>query len=108
MDSWFFLPFPRAVLDLWNRGSGRGEEPGGAKGSRLIQIRFSDAEFAKNLANPSSQFAASANRGFQFDARQQSRLFARWNQSLRRSPNSHPALLRLSAMISRYFMLCQA
>ena len=28
---WFFLPFPRAVLDLWNRGSGKGEEPGGAR-----------------------------------------------------------------------------
>jgi hypothetical protein len=33
------------------------------------------------------------------DARQQSRSFARWNQSLRHSPNFKPALLRLSAMI---------
>ena len=29
---------------------------------RLIQIRFSDAEFGKNLANLSNQFAASPNR----------------------------------------------
>jgi hypothetical protein len=71
MDSWFFLPFPRAVLDLWNRGSGRGEEPGGAKGLRLIQIRFSDAEFGKNAANLSNQFAASSNRRFQFHKRSQ-------------------------------------
>ena len=35
------------------------------------------------------------------DVRQQSRSLARWNQSLRHSPNS--ALLRFSAIISRYF-----
>jgi hypothetical protein len=96
MDSWFFLPFPRAMLGFWNRESGRGEQPGGAKGLRLIQIRFSDAEFCKNVANLSNQFAANANRRFEFhkrsqlfhpraqgsafcrrDVRQQSRLFAR-------------------------------
>ena len=48
MDSWFFLPFPRAVLDLWNRGSGRGEEPGGAKGLRLIQIRLTTSSLEKS------------------------------------------------------------
>ena len=58
MNSWFFLPFPRAVFDLWNRGSGRGEEPGGAKGLRLIQIRFCDGEFGKNLGCLSTKFAA--------------------------------------------------
>jgi hypothetical protein len=63
--------FPRAVLDLWNRGSGRGEEPGGAKGLRLIQIRFSDAEFCKNVANLSNQFAANAIRRFEFHKRTQ-------------------------------------
>jgi hypothetical protein len=47
MDSWFFLPFPRAVLDLWNRRSGRGENLAG-KVLRLIQDRLSDAEFGKN------------------------------------------------------------
>ena len=35
--------------------------------------------------------------------RLQSRSFARWDQSLRRSPNSNRALLRLSAIISQYF-----
>ena len=38
------------------------------------------------------------------DVRQQSRLFVRWNESLRRSPNSTRLLLRLSAMISQYFI----
>jgi hypothetical protein len=33
----------------------------------------------------------------------QSRSFARWNQSLRHSPQHPPALLRLSAIISQYF-----
>ena len=61
MDSWFFLSFPRAVLDSVNRGSGRGEEPSGGKVLRLIQIRFSDAEFGKNLASLSNQFAAAVN-----------------------------------------------
>jgi hypothetical protein len=70
MDSWFFLPFP-AVLDLWNRGSGRGEEPGGAKGFCLIQIRFRDAEFGKHLANLSNQLAGSAGRWFKFHKRSQ-------------------------------------
>ena len=37
------------------------------------------------------------------DARQQSRSFDRWNQSLRRSANSNRLLLRLSAIISQYF-----
>jgi hypothetical protein len=37
------------------------------------------------------------------DARQQSTSFARWNQSLRHKPQLHPALLRLSAIISQYF-----
>jgi hypothetical protein len=32
---------------------------------------FSDAEFGKNLANLSNQFAASANRRFQIDKRRQ-------------------------------------
>ena len=36
--------------------------------------------------------------------RQRSRLFAPPNQSLIRSPNSNPLLLRLSAMISQYFI----
>ena len=39
---------------------------------RLIQEHpISDAEFGKNLANVSKQFAASANRRFQFQKRGQ-------------------------------------
>ena len=37
------------------------------------------------------------------DVRQQSRSFARSHLALKRSPNSNPALIRLSAMISQYF-----
>jgi len=61
MDSWFFLHFP-AVLILDLRKSGTGEELSGEKGIRLIQDRLSDAEFGKNRANLSNQFAAGANR----------------------------------------------
>ena len=46
MNSWFFLPFPRAVLDLWSRGFGRGEEPGGDNILRLIRIRLTMLGFA--------------------------------------------------------------
>jgi hypothetical protein len=42
--------FPRRVVAAI-AGLERGEEPGGAKGLRLIQIRFSDAEFGKKLAS---------------------------------------------------------
>ena len=42
---------------------------------QLIQERLSDAEFGKNLAGVSNQFAESANRGFQFHERRQ--LFSR-------------------------------
>jgi hypothetical protein len=43
-----FLPFP-AQLRLWNRGSGRGEEPGGATALRLIQIRLAVLSVEKTL-----------------------------------------------------------
>ena len=36
------------------------------------------------------------------DARQQSKLFARWNQSLTHSPNSNRLCFEISAMISQY------
>ena len=36
------------------------------------------------------------------DARQQSKLFARWNQSLTHSPNSNRLCFETSAMISQY------
>ena len=42
-----------------------------------------------------------ARNGFRRDVRQQSRSFARWNQSLKNSPQLQPALLRLSAIISQ-------
>jgi hypothetical protein len=42
-----------------------GEEPSG-KVLHLIQDRLSDAEFGKNLAFVSKQFASNANRRFEF------------------------------------------
>jgi hypothetical protein len=42
---------------------------------RLIQDQLSDADFGKNLANPSNQFAATANHRFEFQKR--SELFIR-------------------------------
>ena len=42
------------------------------------------------------------------DARLQRRLFVRENPRLRRSPKLQPALLRLSAIISQYLILCRA
>jgi hypothetical protein len=58
-------------------------------------------EFQKrqSASHPHAQRSAFRRR----DARLQSRSFARWNQSLRHSPNSNQSLLRLSAMISQYF-----
>jgi hypothetical protein len=62
--------FPRCVDSVVCR-SGRGEEPRGANVPCLIQIRLSDAEFGKNVANLSNQFAVTANRRFQFHKRSQ-------------------------------------
>jgi hypothetical protein len=52
-------------------GSGRRRRTQRGKSSRLIQDRLSDAEFGKNAANLSNQFAASPNHGFQFEKRGQ-------------------------------------
>jgi hypothetical protein len=68
MDSWFFLSFPPALI-LLSAGLERDEEPSGEEVLRLIQIRFSDAEFGKNLAKLSNHFAASADRRFRFEKR---------------------------------------
>jgi hypothetical protein len=38
---------------------------------RLIQDQLSDADFGKNLANPSNQFTATANHRFEFQKRRQ-------------------------------------
>src|SRR4029453_4711993 len=57
MRSWFFLCFPRCIA-FCDGGSGRGEEPGGAKSLRLIQIRLATPSLAKIAA------------GFQDDSRQ--------------------------------------
>jgi hypothetical protein len=57
--------FPRYV-DSELSGSGRGEAHSGGSALHLIQDRFGDAEFGKNLANLSNQFAASSNDRFQF------------------------------------------
>ena len=68
-DSLGFLSFPRRV-DSAIAGLEEAKNLAG-KVLRLIQDRLSDAEFGKNLANLSNQFAASANRGFQFEKRSQ-------------------------------------
>jgi len=49
--------FPRQVI-FGVEGLEEAKKPSGEKVLRLIQIRFSDAEFCKNLANLSNQFAA--------------------------------------------------
>ena len=101
--------------------------PEGAKNQRgkvlrLIQIRFSDGESAKNRAHLSRQFATAAriadcnsttavslssqvqqNAFRRPDAHRQSRSFALQYPRLKRSPQLHPALLRLSAMMSQSF-----
>jgi hypothetical protein len=46
MDSSFFLSFPRCVR-FRTAGSGRGEEPSGAKVLRLIQIRLATSSLEK-------------------------------------------------------------
>ena len=51
-------------------GLEEGEEPSGGKAS-CPDSDSSDAEFGKNLANLSNQFAASANRRFKFHKRSQ-------------------------------------
>jgi hypothetical protein len=63
------VSFPRCVDSLELR-VGRGEEPSG-KNSPPDSDPFSDAEFGKNLASVSNQFAASPNHGFQFYKRSQ-------------------------------------
>jgi len=90
--------------------------------SAWFQARLIDAEFGKNVANLSNQFAARASRPFKFrtpvnfsSARTHETLpvvsmricnpdrspFR--NRRLRPSPNSQPALLRLSAITSQVF-----
>ena len=49
MDSWFFLSCPRLFTFLRLR-SGGGEEPGRAKGLRLILDPFTDVECGENQA----------------------------------------------------------
>jgi hypothetical protein len=68
-----FLSFPRRI-DSVVAGLEQAKNPAG-KVLRLIQDRLSDAEFGKNLANLSKQFAASANHRFEFQ-KAQSALFA--------------------------------
>ena len=57
-------------VDSANRGSGRGEEPSGGN-PPPDSNPFSNAEFGKNLARLSRQFAAGTNRRFQFQKRSQ-------------------------------------
>ena len=92
--------------------SSRGKTPNGlnasatlAKGDKECQYYFS-GELSISIPQTQSAFHPPAQRtaSRRRDVCQQSRWFARWNQSLRHSPHLHPALLRLSAMIFLYFM----
>jgi hypothetical protein len=66
IDSWFFLSFP-AVLILMVAGlEKRRKNTWREMSSALILDRLSDADFGKILTNVSTQFAASANRRFEF------------------------------------------
>src|SRR5262245_12096610 len=47
LPSFFPRRVSRAGLDLWNRGSGRGEEPGGTNILRLIRIRLATPSLVK-------------------------------------------------------------
>jgi len=63
VGSWFFLFSP--CVDSVIRWSGEAKNLA-RKCSCLIQTRLSDAEFGKNVANLSNQFAARASRQFKF------------------------------------------
>jgi hypothetical protein len=70
----FFFP---ATFVLNCRRLEQGEELSGRNALHLIQDRLSDAEFCKNRSNLSNQFAATANRHFEFQkSRQLSKSFA--------------------------------
>jgi hypothetical protein len=100
---------------------------GGASYLQLFRQSLIARLGGKNLANLSNQFAASADRQFEFQKRRQ--LFIRsHNETLPiaarcasaiqivrplesiadTQPQLQPALLRLSAMISQYFILTDA
>jgi hypothetical protein len=70
MDSLFFLSLS-PLYDFCGRGSGRGEEPGGARRPPPDSNPFNDCRVLKKLDNPSRQFAASENGRFEFDKRRQ-------------------------------------
>jgi hypothetical protein len=72
--------FP-ARLHLCGSGSGRGEEPGGVKGLRLIQIRLTASSFDKKARQLSTQFAGSLDGRFEFKKRGQFLIGAR-NETL--------------------------
>ena len=65
----YFPSFPRCVV-LRSAGPEEAKNPAG-KSPPPDSDPFSDAEFGKNLANLSNQFAASANRRFKFQKRRQ-------------------------------------
>ena len=71
IDSWFFLSFPRNVDSVAVAGLEGGEEPSGENVLRLIQIRLEDVEFGKISPTCQEQFAAIADRRFEFHKRRQ-------------------------------------
>src|SRR5215510_4040490 len=66
----FLLPFPRCSSRCGIAGPEGGEESGG-ECSPTDSDPFSNADFGTNLADASKQFAASANRRFEFQKRRQ-------------------------------------
>jgi hypothetical protein len=70
MDSWSFLSFPRQV-DFCGCGSGRGEEPGGAKGPAPDSDPFTNVDHGKNQASLSIQFAIGLRGAFECNERSQ-------------------------------------
>jgi hypothetical protein len=70
MDSWFFPFFSPPLLILPIQGLEEAKDLAG-KCPPPDPNRLSDAEFSKNLANLSNQFAVSAHRRFEFNKRRQ-------------------------------------
>jgi hypothetical protein len=69
----------------------------------IAYVLFMDVE-SPLVSHPLAQRNAFRCRG----ARLQSRLFGRWESIADTQPQLQSALLRLSAIISQYFMLCRA
>src|SRR5262249_31977810 len=115
------FPLSSPLVASVDCGSGRGEEPSGVKVLRLIQDRLSAAEFEK-ISTASQENSATTNhrlglqKAVSFSSARTTKRFpssrcASATQIVQPNESKtdtqlqlHPALLRLSAMISQYFM----